>query len=82
MSAVCEHGSLRRSCEICERDERIAELQTCIRRLIKQEDPDAQRVRFDWARDILHGVANAAVSGGAERRTLDGLVGSSESKGE
>ena len=26
--------------------------------------------------------ANNAVSGGAERRTLDGLVGSSESKGK
>jgi hypothetical protein len=25
---VCPHGSLRRSCEICERDERIVELQT------------------------------------------------------
>ena len=24
---VCEHGSLRRSCEICERDERIKELE-------------------------------------------------------
>ena len=24
---VCEHGSFRRKCEICERDERIAELE-------------------------------------------------------
>jgi CRISPR/Cas system-associated protein Cas10 (large subunit of type III CRISPR-Cas system) len=24
---VCEHGSLRRKCEICERDERIKELE-------------------------------------------------------
>jgi hypothetical protein len=24
---VCEHGSLRRKCEICERDERIVELE-------------------------------------------------------
>ena len=67
MSAVCVHGSLRRSCEICERDERIAELKSCIRRLIKQEDPDANRVRFDWARDVLHGIANAAPHGRDER---------------
>ena len=30
---VCPHGSLRRSCEICERDERIAELEADVARL-------------------------------------------------
>ena len=28
---VCEHGSLRRKCEICERDERIKELEERLR---------------------------------------------------
>jgi hypothetical protein len=27
---VCEHGSLRRKCELCERDERIAELEEAV----------------------------------------------------
>ena len=31
---VCEHGSLRRKCEICERDERIKELEEALRELM------------------------------------------------
>ena len=30
---VCPHGSLRRSCEVCERDERIAELEAATENL-------------------------------------------------
>ncbi len=30
---VCEHGSLKRKCEICERDERIEELEAEVNRL-------------------------------------------------
>ena len=28
---VCDHGSLSRKCEICDRDKRIAELETILR---------------------------------------------------
>ena len=38
MSEVCGHGSLKRKCEICERDERIAELERCIRRMLRESD--------------------------------------------
>jgi len=31
---VCEHGSLRRKCEICERDERIKELEEALREIV------------------------------------------------
>lgn len=30
----CQHGSLRRQCEICERDNRIAELEAALRALL------------------------------------------------
>jgi len=32
---VCEHGSLRRKCEICERDERIKELESFLGGLVE-----------------------------------------------
>jgi hypothetical protein len=32
---VCQHGSLARSCELCERDERIAELEGAVRTSIE-----------------------------------------------
>lgn len=53
MSTVCEHGGLKRKCEVCEQDARIAELERCLRRILRSEDKDGLRVRFDHARVYL-----------------------------
>jgi hypothetical protein len=53
MTEICDHGHLARACEICELEQINKRLRACIRKLIKQEDPEKCRVRFDWARDIL-----------------------------
>ena len=41
---------------------------------------DRNELMAEWNRVMRKRTANNAVSGGAERRTLDGLVGSSESR--
>lgn len=43
----CQHGSLRRQCEICERDNRIAELEAALRALLSgctryDENPESR----------------------------------------
>ncbi len=60
MSVVCEHGNAKRKCELCERDERIVELEgriddlkACIRKIIKEEDSKGVRIWWDWVRDVL-----------------------------
>jgi hypothetical protein len=50
---VCQHGALARSCEVCERDKRIKDLETCIKGILAREDRDGKRVRFDHARAVL-----------------------------
>lgn len=38
MNDICEHGSLKRKCEICERDEQIAALRAEVERLLKIQE--------------------------------------------
>lgn len=38
----CEHGSLKRQCEICERDKRIAELEAALRKINSLIDSPAR----------------------------------------
>ncbi len=36
--AICDHGNLRRKCELCERDKRIHELEDAIRTIAARWD--------------------------------------------
>lgn len=45
MTIECQHGQLARSCEICERDQRIAELEREVERLREQSQSECQRLR-------------------------------------
>jgi len=45
---VCSHGSLRRSCEVCERDERDAEMEDENERLTGQVNAWAERRHASW----------------------------------
>jgi hypothetical protein len=56
LTQVCEHKSLKTNCELCKRDDRIKELETCIRRILRIEDKSGVRVRFDHARECLKKV--------------------------
>ena len=57
MSDVCKHGSLRRSCEICERDDFIKEQEDAlwaeITRLRAENQKLAEYVRRLWAAEIF-----------------------------
>ena len=63
---VCEHGSFRRKCEICERDERIKELETVVVRVINDVkngyfgfDPYYRKIQEETMKALkesLHGV--------------------------
>ena len=44
MRAECEHGSLRRSCELCERDDTIDAQYAVIARLTRERDEARERV--------------------------------------
>lgn len=56
LTQVCEHRSLKTNCELCKRDDRIKELETCIRKILRIEDKSGVRVRFDHARECLKKV--------------------------
>lgn len=51
---VCEHGSLRRKCEICERDERIKELEARVEGL----EEEATRRRLDYCQVVSENIGH------------------------
>lgn len=56
MTTECKHGQLARSCELCEKDARIAELETALRRIrghVELPATDQQKAIFNLANDIL-----------------------------
>lgn len=44
MTNQCEHGTLKRSCEICQRDEEIAALKHDLKNAIDGRNKEAQEV--------------------------------------
>jgi len=71
---VCEHGSLHRKCELCERDERIRELEDAGRGLYyagfwrcdREVDEVALWDRMKAALGLPHGTSPARGAGGGE----------------
>ena len=54
MSTVCEHGSLRRQCEICDRDATIASLRQALKEihLISSQEGAAEGYAHDRIKKI------------------------------
>ena len=50
---------------------RIADLEACIRRILRENDKDGKRAGYDHARECLS--ANASVTGA--KRTVDAVLG-------
>lgn len=68
--AVCSHGSLRRSCEICERDKEIERLQT---ELEKARD-GMQNALADAIKDAISDLDDHAGDDLPTRRFLAGAI--------
>ena len=79
----CKHGHLARSCELCAYERSVAEYRYAIEEALHVlnigRDVDLSLAKT-WLKNALAEVIelpNAAVSGAAEPRTLDGMVGNS-----
>jgi hypothetical protein len=61
--AVCSHGSLRRSCEICERDAEIERLsrelleaREALKRIANVVGEDEPSIMWPWAQEVARSV--------------------------